>query len=220
MTGRFAPEHDALARVAGASLDAAPERDCHGRIGPNAIVRVAEALEARLGAQVARSLFESAGLLRHWTHPPADMVNESDVACLQAALRAALGADLARFIARDAGRRTGDYLLAHRIPRPAQRLLGLLPPPLAARALARAIARHAWTFAGSGTFAFAPGRPFRLSIAGCPLCRDIRAEAPACDYYAATFERIFRALASPRARVTETACQAAGAAACVFAVAW
>jgi divinyl protochlorophyllide a 8-vinyl-reductase len=220
MTGRFSPEHDALAGIAGPSHDTAPERGCHGRIGPNAIVRVAEALEARLGAQVARSLFESAGLLRHWTHPPVDMVNEADVACLQAALRAALGADLARVIARDAGRRTGDYLLAHRIPRPAQLLLELLPPPLAARALARAIARHAWTFAGSGTFAFAPGRPFRLSITGCPLCRDIRAEGPACDYYAATFERIFRALASPRARVTETACQAAGAAACEFAVAW
>lgn len=222
MTGRFVPHHAALAPGAQATAGAppGPASERGGRIGPNAIVRVAEALEARLGAAVARSLFASAGLLHHWTQPPAEMVNEADVACLQAELRAALGADLARVVACDAGRRTGDYLLAHRIPRPARLLLELLPPPLAARALARAVARHAWTFAGSGTFEVNPGPPFRLAIAGCPLCREIRADGPACDYYAATFERIFRALASPRARVTETACQAAGAAACEFTLTW
>jgi divinyl protochlorophyllide a 8-vinyl-reductase len=148
------------------------------------------------------------------------MVPESDVSALHAALRRALGPDAAAAVSLDAGMRTGDYLLAHRIPRAAQAVLRALPAPLAARVLARAIARHAWTFAGSGTFAFAPGRPFRLSIAGCPLCRDVRANEPVCGYYAATFERIFRALASPRARVRETACAASGAPACSFVVEW
>ena len=48
--------------------------------------------------------------------------------------------------------RTGDYLLAHRIPKPVQALLKRLPAPLAARVLLAAITRHAWTFAGSGRF--------------------------------------------------------------------
>ncbi len=40
------------------------------------------------------------------------------------------------------------------------------------------------------------------------------ATAPLCDYYAATFERLFRALVHPRAVVVETACEACGADAC------
>lgn len=191
-----------------------------GRIGPNAITRVAQAVIAQLGPDAAAALFRSVGLGHHLVRPPAAMVAEDDVARLQAALRFACGPGLARRIALDAGRRTGDYLLSHRIPRPAQALLRCLPSPLAARALVNAIGRHAWTFAGSGAFSSTPGRPFVLAIAGCPLCRDIETETPACDYYAATFERIFGALVSRGARVTETRCQAAGARACVFEVSW
>jgi divinyl protochlorophyllide a 8-vinyl-reductase len=219
---RFGP----LAEGAHAGAKAAAHgRPPHGgagqaRIGPNAITRVAESLEARLGFEAAQSLFRSAGLAHHLTHPPGDMVDEHEVARLQAQLRVTLGADAARTIARDAGRRTGDYLLEYRIPRLAQRVLEVLPASIAARILASAIARHAWTFAGSGTFTFAPGRPFVLTIASCPMCREISTDAPACDFYAATFERIFCALVNPRTRVTETACQAAGAPACTFQAAW
>ncbi|MCX7891327.1 MAG: bacteriochlorophyll 4-vinyl reductase [Burkholderiales bacterium] len=191
-----------------------------GRIGPNAIVRVAEALEARLGAGTRDDLFRAIGLAAYLERMPERMVDEAEVALLQARLVADLGRSLAREVNRDAGARTGDYLLRHRIPAPAQRALRLLPAPLAARALAAAIARHAWTFAGSGAFAYVPGKPFRFTIAGCPLCRTMRACQPMCDYYAATFERLLRALVAREARVTETACQAAGAAACAFDAAW
>jgi divinyl protochlorophyllide a 8-vinyl-reductase len=191
-----------------------------GRIGPNAIIRVAEALRERLGEDATADIFRGAGLATYLRAAPDAMVVEEEVARLQAQLRAALGATLAAEISRDAGVRTGDYLLAHRIPRVAQVILKLLPPGLAATILARAIGKHAWTFAGTGTFLFQAGRPFRLAIAGCPLCREIEAEGPACDYYAATFERIFRVLVSRRARVTETACIAAGGDACRFRVDW
>ena len=45
-------------------------------------------------------------------------------------------------------------------------------------------------------------------------------EAPACDFYAATFERLFRVLVHPAARVTETACEACGDDACQFEIEW
>ena len=115
----------------------------------------------------------------------------------------------------DAGRRTGDYLLAHRIPRAVQRVLRCVPAPLASRVLLSAIRRLAWTFAGSGTFdATAAPRP-RLTIAGNPLCRELQASAPVCAY-----EHLFRALVHPDATVTEVTCEATGAVACVFEVRW
>lgn len=191
-----------------------------GRIGPNAITRVAEAVSVRHGAPAVRTLFDAATLGAWATCPPEAMVDEDDVARLQAALVRLYGAEEARAVSRDAGARTGDYLLAHRIPRLAQRLLRLLPAALAARVLARAIGRHAWTFAGSGRFSCGPGMPFRFAIEACPLCRRLHADAPACDFYGATFERIFRELVNSRARARETACMAAGAPRCEFEIRW
>lgn len=148
------------------------------------------------------------------------MVSEHHVARLQATLREVFGETLASAISRDAGRRTGEYLLANRIPRAAQHLLRWLPAQWAARVLAKAISRHAWTFAGSGTFSVKPGFPFVFEIQSNPLCRAIRSDHAVCDFYSATFERIFRELVHPKSRVTETACESAGAAACVFEIVW
>ena len=195
-----------------------------GRIGPNAITRVAEVLPERVGTAATLALFEAAGLVHHLRQPPQAMVDESDVWSLHDALRRQLGWPLAREVAREAGTRTGSYLLAHRIPRLVQRLLKVLPARVAARVLCSAITRHAWTFAGSGSFATAfavePGVPVRLRIRDNPMCRDVQAETPMCDFYAAVFERLFRELVHPRARVTETACEACGAEACTFDIRW
>jgi divinyl protochlorophyllide a 8-vinyl-reductase len=191
-----------------------------GRIGPNAIIRVAEALPSYVGADVTHGLFESAGLAGYLLAPPQQMVDEAEVARLHAALRQALGSGLAGQVARDAGRRTADYLLAHRIPKPVQVLLKFLPAPLAARVLLSAIRRHAWTFAGSGEFTARAGRPVTLQIRGNPMCRDLRSDTPACDFYAATFERLFRVLVHPASSVIETACEACGDDACRFQIHW
>lgn len=197
------------------ALDAGP-----ARIGPNAIIRVAEALRAQAGEAATAALFRTAGLEHYLQAMPGHMVDEREVIALHQRLRPALGEAPARAVAREAGLLTGDYLLANRIPRAAQRVLRVLPPSLASRVLLRAIGGHAWTFAGSGTFRAELGHPVRLSIANCPLCRGTRAEAPLCDYYAATFERLFRTLVSRRATVVETQCQATGASACVFEISW
>lgn len=190
------------------------------RIGPNAIIQVINALVARFGEQSTNAFFIDAGLERYIRERPGNMVSEHDVAELQIELRERYGPPMAREICRDAGKRTGDYLLAHRIPRLAQQLLRLMPAGLAARLLARAISKHSWTFAGSGTFTVLPGTPFRFSIRHNPLCNRIRSDVPVCDYYAATFERIFQATVHPGSRVIETECEATGASACVFEVSW
>jgi len=188
------------------------------RIGPNAIIRVGEALAARFGS--AAEVFADAGLAHYLATPPTQMVDEREVIALQQALRLRLGLTEARAVSFDAGLRTGDYLLAHRIPRPAQRVLRLLPPGPASRMLLKAVGKHAWTFSGSGEFSFTAGRPVRVSIAGCPICRGSQATEPVCDFYTATFERLFRVLVSRRTEAREVACQALGAPACVFEMSW
>jgi divinyl protochlorophyllide a 8-vinyl-reductase len=188
------------------------------RIGPNAIIRVAEALIARQGS--ATSCFADAQLAHYLSAPPQAMVDEREVIALQRALRERLGLEEASAVSRDAGLRTGDYLLAHRIPKPAQFLLRMLPPRPASSILLGAVGKHAWTFSGSGHFSFETGRPVRVSIAGCPICRDAVADRPLCDFYSATFERLFATLVSRRTQVHEVQCQAMGADACVFEIRW
>ncbi len=190
------------------------------RIGPNAITRVAEVLRPQLGEGATALVFGRAGLLPYLSQPPEQMVDEVEVTRLHRELRATIGSAAARAVAREAGTRTGDYLLAHRIPRPVQVLLGCLPAPLAARVLLAAISRHAWTFAGSGRFTAHPGHPVVLTLQDNPLCRGAALDEPACDYYAATFERLFVRLVHPASRVREVACEAMGAEACVFEIRW
>lgn len=194
--------------------------DTAGRIGPNAITRVAEALPLRIGPEGTHAVFAAAGLLHHLHSPPQTMVDELEVQRLHASLRAHLGEDAAAAVSRDAGTRTANYLLAHRIPRAVQALLRLLPAALAARVLLAAIGRNAWTFAGSGRFRVEPGQPTRLWIHDNPLCRGLQRATPACDYYAATFEHLFRVLVHRRASVREVSCEARGDPGCCFELRW
>jgi len=191
-----------------------------GKIGPNAVTRLAEALRELHDASICRGVFAAAGLERHLETAPTEMVDENDAARLHRALVDALGVEAATRVAQRAGGLTGDYLLAHRIPKPAQVLLRLVPRRLAASVLVKAIARHAWTFAGSGAFSyeFAPG--LRLRLRGGPICRLLSSEEPACAYFAATFERVFGAMLGQGVRVIETECEAQGATACIFEVRW
>ncbi len=212
--------------------------EAEGRIGPNAVTRLAEALDELYGPPATDAVFGAAGLLRYRQAPPSTMVDEAVVTALHAALRRTLVRPDAAAVARRAGALTGDYLLANRIPAPVRALLRSLPAPWAARLLVRAMASHAWTFAGSGAFGAVAisgrsrsvviarpedgsGRPrLELFVGSCPLCRGSAAPAPVCDYFAATFERLFAALVSRSARVHETSCQATGASACRFEVRW
>lgn len=191
-----------------------------GRIGPNAIIQLAAVLRDRAGSLPVQRLFRAAGMAHYLDAMPREMVDEQEVRVLHATLRRQFGPACAQALARAAGRRTAAYLLERRIPKPAQWLLKRLPKPLAVRLLLKAIERNAWTFCGSGAFVAVYGRPARLGLTHNPLCRGLKSDAPACDFYAGTFEALFRALIDPAAKVREVACEALGDAACVFEVDW
>jgi divinyl protochlorophyllide a 8-vinyl-reductase len=189
-------------------------------IGPNAVTQVAAALQAAYGAQHTAWLFTLAGIAHHLAAPPAQMIDEADVQRLHQVLRDQLGVPAARRIGAAAGRATGDYLLAHRIPRLAQWLLKRMPAAWAAHMLVAAIRRHAWTFAGAGAFSAQAGEPLRLTIRNGPIGRGAAAGEPVCDFYVHTFLRLFGELVHPQAQVEEVECQATGDAACVFELRW
>lgn len=187
-----------------------------GRIGPNAVIRLAEALDAIESKAVTRKLFIAAGLAAYSDALPQAMVPEEEVTILHRRLRSELGPARAASVSWIAGLRTADYLLGHRIPKPVQRLLKVLPRRLAAFILLKAIGAHAWTFAGTSHFSWKMGRPITLAFEDCPLCRGDHSATPCCSYYSATFERLFRELISSDTTVRETACIATGGNACRF----
>lgn len=182
------------------------------RIGPNAVIQLAAVLEDAWGRETADAVFADANLIAYRTTPPAQMVPQSHAAALHRALYEALPQDEAEALAFEAGVRTADYLLAHRIPKPAQTLLRLLPPRAAAAMLLRLMAAHAWTFAGSGAVRISTGRICRLEIVANPL-----ATAP-CEWHRGVFQRLFDDLVRGPVTIRETACSGAGAPACVFEV--
>jgi divinyl protochlorophyllide a 8-vinyl-reductase len=186
------------------------------RIGPNAIIQLGIALGDRLGDTVRRELFRRAGLMRYLAALPDAMVNEAEVIALHRALRAITSAEIYRAVSWEAGLLTGDYILANRIPKPAQFVLRLLPRRLAAKALTTAIEKHSWTFAGSGIFRAVSADPLVLEIAQSPLCRGEHAAEPMCEYYAGTFTQLYRSLVDPKVSIVETDCGAVDGGPCRF----
>ena len=182
------------------------------RVGPNAVIQLAIVLQLRLGEARARNVFARAGFAPMLDDLPDEMVDERIPAALFAALFDELDAETAASIAEDAGHATADYIMANRIPGFARTLLKLLPGPLAAPLLTKAIAQHSWTFAGSGAFSAAPGSPIVVEIADNPLAM------PGCAWHRAVFERLYRSLVSSRTAVTHTSCCHDGAPACRFTI--
>lgn len=183
--------------------DAEQSSTSTGRIGPNALLQVFNVLDDLLGDEETKRLAGRAGLAHHVTTPPAAMVDERDVVALHQTVRTSLRADQAEMVLLQAGDRTADYILANRIPKFAQTLLRALPVRPATAILLRAIAKNAWTFAGSGQFTFQTGRPATLTLNDCPACFEVYPLGQPCLYYTATFEGLFRALVHPGARVTD-----------------
>lgn len=185
-----------------------------GRIGPNAILQLVPVLRDAAGPDLTAHLLATAGVFE-LPDPGTGMVDEGPAARLHQALRVELP-EVAPMLAREAGWRTGDYILAHRIPRRAQALLRLLPARIGAPILARAVARHAWTFTGSGRFRLVSTWPVVFEIADNPVVRGEHAADPLCHWHVAVFERLFSALCGTDWRCRETGCCAQGHDACRF----
>jgi divinyl protochlorophyllide a 8-vinyl-reductase len=114
--------------------------------------------------------------------------------------------ELAPALAAHAGTATADYILANRIPRPAQIVLKASPPAFAARTLAKAIARHAWTFAGSGAFTVVD--PMTFEVTDNPLIAGERSDVCLCHWHSAVFERLYQTLVAPDVTCHEATCHA------------
>lgn len=180
-------------------------------IGPNAILQMIPVIERVGGADMRRRLFEAARLAE--VPSGAHMIDEAQAAQLHQALRR-IEPDLAPGIAREAGLRTADYILAHRIPAMAQWVLKRLPAAIAARLLSKAIAKNAWTFAGSGQFRVIDST--RFEVQSNPIVTGEHAAVPLCHWHAAVFERLFDRLVAPGCICRESQCGACGAQACRF----
>ncbi|XBQ16964.1 MAG: bacteriochlorophyll 4-vinyl reductase [Oceanicaulis sp.] len=202
-----------LSPAGAAGLDTAAETRPAGLIGPNSVLQTETALIEAGGPALARAVFARAELGALLEERPSAMIDEQIPRALFDALFDLLPRDQALAVAHRAGRLTGAYILAHRIPRFAQAILKLLPGRLAAPILLAAVRKHAWTFAGSGVCTTAPGRPATLEIAGNPLAM------PGCVWHAGVLETLFETLVSPRAVVRHTRCGHDGAHACRFEIA-
>lgn len=180
-------------------------------IGPNAAIQLGAALASR--PALAEAVFAASGHAAWLRAAPTEMLAEAEVARLHAALWR-LAPD-APTLARDAGRRTADYIMAHRLPWLARALLIALPPALAEPLLLRAIAAHAWTFTGSGRFMVTGHAPTRFAIDANPLARA--APDARCAWHEAVFTTLWQKLVSPATRVIEERC-GHGTDACRFVV--
>jgi divinyl protochlorophyllide a 8-vinyl-reductase len=187
----------------------------HGRIGPNALTQLLPLLEKAGGVELRETLLARAGVFE--MPDMTGLIDEEPVARLHRAMRAEMP-ELAPSLAWEAGVRTADYILAHRIPKPVQAVLKRLPAWAAGPVLSKAIAKNAWTFAGSGRFVVVRAWPAVFEIHDNPVVRGEHAEGPLCHWHAGVFERLYRVLVSDRARAREVACCACGAAACRFEV--
>ncbi len=164
-------------------------------IGPNAILQTEAALRAAGGDVLVEAIFAKAGLSHFLIERPNDMIDETaPIALFKAIFQTFPRRDGMR-IALDAGRRTGRYILANRIPVPVRWILKALPPGTAAPILLKSIERHAWTFAGSGDCRVETGDPARLIIANNPM------KMPCCAWHVGVFEVLFRDMVSAKTRV-------------------
>ncbi len=170
-------------------------------------------LESAGGAEMVSAMLARAGVAR--VPDGSAMIPEGQAARLHQVLRAE-EPERAAELAAEAGRRTAEYILAHRIPWAVKGLLRALPPGLAARALAGAVSRHAWTFAGSGRFAAVD--PWTFEIADNPIIRGESSAVPLCHWHAVVFQRLYGALVHRDCRCVETRCGAQGGGLCRFRI--
>ena len=182
-----------------------------GLIGPNAILQLLPVLEQAGGAELRDQVMAAAGLMG--LPSDAGMMPEGPVARMHQALRA-IEPEMAPSLAWAAGVRTAQYVMTYRIPRGVNVFLKILPARFAGPLLTKAVAKYAWTFAGSGQFSVVG--PMSFEIADNPIVRGEHSDVPLCDWHRAVFETMFRTFVDDRLRCDEVTCCAMGASACRF----
>jgi divinyl protochlorophyllide a 8-vinyl-reductase len=146
-------------------------------------------MEARLGRAETRAILDDAQIAAL----PSGEAMIPEVQALRLHRWLALHEPIGSFgIAEDAGARTADYIIAHRIPRPAVWLLRHLPARAAAPLLMAAIRKHAWTFIGAGEFAVESA--WRFTIDRTFADDAVLPPDSLFHWYAAVFTRLYREL--------------------------
>lgn len=187
--------------------------DAIHRVGPNALIQTLSAVSALAGPVAQEAVLRAANLKSPkggWQ----DMVLADQVNRLNGAVLEVLGRDDATKVLREAGHRTGQYILDHRIPRVAQSFLGLLPRRAARSLLLEAIAKHAWTFAGSADVRVGPDW---ISVRNNPVCLG-RFSYDGCAWHTGVFQALFQAILQADIDVRETHCMGRGDPYCRFEI--
>lgn len=180
------------AASAPATGKALPATAAGALIGPNAVLQTVAVMEAALGKQRARAVLADAQI----TALPSGREMILEIHALRLHRWLALHEPLACFdIAAEAGARTADYIIAHRIPRAACWLLQHLPARGAAPLLMAAIRKHAWTFAGAGSFT--PHSAWAFTIDRGAARDALMPPDSLFHWYAAVFTRLYQTLVAP-----------------------
>ncbi len=148
-------------------------------------------------------------------HPPTQMIDEDLAIRLFHRLYCEVGAVKAGHIAVDAGRRTGRYILAHRMPGFAKTALRFMPRNCAAHQLARAIVRIAWTFCGSSRVCLRQHHSWPWVEIVIP---ENRMALPGCPWHKAVFETLFQTLINSDMVVEHRQCRSHECLGCVFRI--
>lgn len=184
------------------------------RVGPNAIIQTSRALEKLCGREARDAIFAAAGFGWMQEREPTDMVRAEAVVALNRAIHDNVERQHAERIMWHAGVGTARYILANRIPKPAQYALSRLPRGLAAHILLKAIGKNAWTFAGAAKIQV--GRNW-IAIEENPICLG-RSGFSSCVWHQAVFTTLFEDIIGGDVIVQETHCIARGDKLCRFEI--
>lgn len=195
----------------------------HGVIGPNAVIQIAEALRGGGHMRDLDKLFDHADCREWLKAPPAHMIDETRVAHLHHVVRMHYREPESSRLLDDAGTRTADYIIAHRVPALLRAILPLLPLGLAVRLLTQAILKHAWTFVGSGSVhaqirESGKGWIVELTITANPLACHEHSGHAICAWHKGVFTRLYSKLVSSNTLAHELFCCAQGRSACDFQI--
>ncbi|MFK8041997.1 bacteriochlorophyll 4-vinyl reductase [Congregibacter sp.] len=192
-----------------------PPNDGLARIGANSVLKLVPLLDDVLGETERNRLVLSTGLSELPKHE--GMMAETPAAALHQAIRAS-HPTLAPALTKRAGERTAEYIMEQRIPAAALQVMLNLPPWLSAPLLASVIKKHAWTFAGSGTFSVRSKDPLVFALKDNPVVRGEHSTVPLCHWHSAVFQRLFSTIVDSNLRCIETQCCATGADSCIFEI--
>ena len=166
------------------------------KIGPNSIIQTVAALEAAYGKTKAETMLSKIGQGYLVGNLPKEMVEEAKFHTLVGALQKEIGETATSRILQESGERTARYLLKVRIPGIFQKLVKLLPPRPAFKLLLFAISKNAWTFAGSGEFAYTMKRPPEISVkVTFPTLPVVG------NFYLGTFTALLQELVNPTTKI-------------------